>query len=228
MDFENLGLKIGDILQLEITAQQGSRFPVKLIGIHSKKGFITSSPINKEGKLIFLKQGQDLIIRFATLTSVSAFNTKVLEDRTSPYPHVHIAIPPDIESIEVRQAFRINIELPVTVINEDTESSPVTMTITDLSPMGARIEGQVEVADKNQLLSTTMQLNVAGHSYTVSVSGRVMAKGINYVEDKETGSDVQKGLYFGIKFEEIDFEDSAPLYAYVYHEMLQKLQALNT
>jgi len=227
MDFENLGLKIGDVLQLEIGSKPGSRYPIRLIGIHSKKGFITSSPLNKEGKFIFIKKEQSVVIRFATLTSVSAFNTKVIEDKTTPYPHLHIDIPPNIESIEVRQAFRINIELPVTVINEDTESKPFSMTITDLSPMGARVEGQVEIADKGELLSTTMQLEVAGHQYTVSLSGKVMAKGINYVTDKETSEEVQKGLYFGVKFEKIDYEDSAPLYAFVYYEMLQKLQAVN-
>ena len=227
MDFENLGLKIGDVLQLEISSQPGSRFPVRLIGIHAKKGFITSSPINQDGKFIFIKKDQPVVIRFATLTSVSAFNTTVLEDKTTPYPHLHLAIPPNIESIEVRQAFRINIELPVTIINEDTESKPVSMTITDLSPMGARIEGQVEIANKGDLVSTTMQLGVAGNQYTVSVTGKVMAKGINYVADKETSEEVQKGLYFGLKFEGIDYEDAAPLYAFVYHEMLQKLQAVN-
>ena len=227
MDFENLGLKIGDVLQLEISSQPGSRFPVRLIGIHSKKGFITSSPLNQEGKFIFIKKDQAVVIRFATLTNVSAFNTKVLEDKTTPYPHLHLAIPPHIESIEVRQAFRINIQLPVTIINEDTESKPVSMTITDLSPMGARVEGQVEIASKGDLVSTTMQLDVAGNQYTVSVTGKVMAKGINYVADKETSEEVQQGLYFGLKFEEIDHEDAAPLYAFVYHEMLQKLQAVN-
>ncbi len=227
MDFDKLGLKIGDVLQLEITSQPGSRYPVKLIGVCSNKGFITSSPVNKEGKLIFLKKGQELVIRFAALNTVSAFNTKVLEDRTSPYPHIHIAIPPTIESVEVRQAFRVNLKLPVTIINEDTESSPVTMMITDLSPMGARIVGQVEVASKDEKISVTLQLKVAENIYTLSIIGKVMAKGINYVVDKETGEDTQQGLFFGVKFEQVDLEDSAPLHAFVYHEMLQKLQAVN-
>jgi len=228
MKFENLGLKIGDTLQLENTSVPGSRFPVRLIGMNSNKGFITTSPVNKEGNLVFLKKGQELVIRFATLTNVSAFNSTVLEDRTTPYPHIHIAIPPNIESIEVRQAFRVDLELPVTVFNENTESPPVTMTITDLSPMGARIEGQVEVANSGDVLSLAMQLDVAGHLYTVTVAGKVMAKGINYAEDKKTGTEQQKGLYFGLKFEQIDVEDSAPLFAFVYHEMLQKLQAVSS
>ncbi|HFB66769.1 MAG TPA: flagellar brake protein [Aeromonadales bacterium] len=226
MDFENIGLKIGDVLQIELCNQPGSRYPVRLIGLNPNHGFIITSPKNAEGNLMFLKEGQEIIVRFAALNSVIAFNTQVLEDRTRPYPHVHIAIPPKIESVEVRKAIRVQLALVATVINETGESSPVTMRITDLSFMGAKLEGQVEVGQKGDTLSVTMVLKVDEYEYTVTVMGNIVASGINFVKNPETDEEEAEGLFFGIKFAEIDAEDAAPLHAFVYREMLKQFHAL--
>lgn len=227
MDFYNLGLKIGDLLQLELSNQPGSRYPVKLIGIHKGHGFIVTSPVNSQGNPFFLKENQKIVVRTAALNSVIAFKTNVIEDRIKPYPHVHIALPPNIESVEVRKAMRVQLNLSATVINEAQESSPVNMTVTDLSFMGARIEGQVEIGQKEELISLTMKLHLDQYEYTVTVTGHIVAYGINFVKNPETERDEPKGLYFGIKFNEVDEEDVAPLHAFVYREMLKQYNALN-
>ncbi len=226
MNFDDIGLKIGDVLQIEICNHLGSRYPVRLIGLNPNHGFIISSPKNTEGNLMFLKEGQDIIIRFAALNSVVAFNTQVLEDRTRPYPHVHIAIPPEIESVEVRKAIRVQLALAATVINEDTESSPINMRITDLSFMGARLEGQEEIGQKGETLSVTMVLKVDEYDYTVTVLGQIVSEGTNFVKHPETDEEQAEGLFFGIKFAEIDAEDAAPLHAYVYKTLLKQFHAL--
>ncbi len=227
MNFESIGLKIGDVLQVELCSQPGSRYPVRLIGLNPNHGFIITTPRNSDGNHMFLKEGQEIIIRFAALNSVIAFNTSVLENRSKPYPHVHINIPPKIESVEIRKAMRVRLALAATVINEDTESSPVNMRITDLSFMGARLEGQVDVGKKEETLSVTMALTIDKYEYTVTILGTIVALGLNFVKNEETDVEEAEGLFFGIKFNKVDAEDAAPLHAFVYREMLKQFHALN-
>lgn len=216
MDFEKLGLKIGIAMQLQREGD-ARRYVVRLIGIEPRHGVIVTPPRDRDGKTLFLREGQNVIVRFAMLNSVMAFETKVLEDKVKPYPHVHLAIPKEIESIEVRRAARIETDMQVTVINETTESAPIVARLADLSPIGARVESQKELAEKGNLLSLSFTVKIAHYEYTLTIRGTVVAAGA--VDETNTG----QPYYLGVQFHPPDEEDAAPLYAYVYQELLAEL-----
>lgn len=216
MDFEKLGLKIGIAMQLQREGDP-QRYVVRLIGIEPRHGVIVTPPRSRDGKTLFLREGQRIIVRFAMLNSVMAFETKVLEDKVKPYPHVHLAIPREIESIEVRRAARITTDIQVTVINESKESHLHTAQLADLSPIGARVEAQKPIAEKGDSISLSFTVTVADYDYTLTIRGTVVACGMV----GEGGA--TETYYLGVQFERPDAEDAAPLFAYVYQELLSEL-----
>ena len=48
----------------------------------------------------------------------------------------------------------------------------------------------------------------------------------NFVKNVESDTEEPQGLFFGIKFHEVDIEDAAPLHAFVNREMLKQYHAL--
>jgi c-di-GMP-binding flagellar brake protein YcgR len=223
VDFESLGLKIGNTMQLERVGNP-ARYPVRLIGLEPTKGLIITPPKGSDGKYLFMKEGQGVIIRLALLNSVMAFATQVLEDRAKPYPHVHLALPREIESIEVRRAVRVATDLMATVINESQESHSMAVTMVDLSPMGARLESAMALAEKGDRVSVTVKLPMASYDYTVTLTGTVVAAGLVHKNGEEAIT--ENAFYFGLQFEGLDAEDAAPLHAFVYQELLKQLNVL--
>ena len=123
MRVEELGLAVGDALQMQIGNNIDQRYPVRYYGINPKGSVIISAPISGVDKMIFLREGQVVTLRCVAKNVASGFTTTVMATRGQPYPYIHLDIPKDIQTVEVRKEVRVACDISLTVMNK-THSSP--------------------------------------------------------------------------------------------------------
>lgn len=252
MRFSDLGLKMGDIMQLQISPDSDERYPVKLIGFLPDCSVIISAPLEKQKRVVFLREDQMVTLRFVVNNVASGFSAKVLVMRTSPSPYIHLAMPKQVEAVEVRSAVRVNCDIAATLTNQSRNSHPARVIVTNLSVLGGRFECRDQLALVDDELSITMTLELDDIQKVVTLDCRVNNKGKlvdeggdndatdNDVADKQnadsnndltqkqpTVKSGSEGTYwYGFHFVFTDEEDRLLLKAYVYQEILRSLHLL--
>ncbi|MDH5630930.1 MAG: flagellar brake protein [Gammaproteobacteria bacterium] len=216
MRVEELGLAIGDSLQLQIGEDDDHRYPVIFYGMNPSGSILVSTPKNKMDKAMLIREGQPVKLRFVAKNVASAFSTQVISSRGQPYPYLHLKLPKEIETVEVRKGIRVDTHLSVTVINNTLSSPALTATLTSLSCSGARIEAPIKTAVKGNKLDVTMSVQIADIEKLIT-----MATEVTYVKD----DDSQQYVY-GINITDIDDEDMLTLRAFVYQELLIHLHMI--
>lgn len=219
MRFADLGLKMGDIMQLQISADSEVRHPVKLLGFLPDTSIIISVPKDAHGRVIFMKQDQLVTLRFVVNNVASGFTAKVLKMNTQPDTYLHLQMPQQVEAIEVRNAVRVATEISATIINETHQSQPISVTVSNLSVLGGKIDSERKIALIGDKLSLTMTLLLDEVEKLVTLEC--------YVRNKGKSSDEEGGAnWYGFYFEFSDDEDRLLLKAYVYQEILRSLHLL--
>jgi hypothetical protein len=219
MRFSDLGLKMGDVMQLQISADSDARYPVKLLGYLPECSVMISAPYEHKNKPIFLKEDQIVTLRFVVNHVASGFNARVLAMRTSPKPYVHLEMPQSVEAVEVRNAVRVSTEIMATLINETHKSHPFKVTLTNMSVLGGRFECGKKIALIGDKISITMTLNLDDVEKIVTLEGVIRNKG-----RRETENDPVN--WYGFHFNFRDDEDRLLLKAFVYQEILRSLHLL--
>ena len=174
MNLDDLGLQIGSPIQLQMVDDESKRFTVQLIGFVKHQGLILSA--NKTGDTdlaMVLRDSQPLIIRFKTATTAVAFRTHIIGKHLVPYPHIHVAIPDEIESRSVTKQDMVSVHLPLTFINEDKESRPAGATMTGLSVEQVSVKSSTELATEGDTVSMTMTFTFAGEQHVIVIEGKV-------------------------------------------------------
>ena len=167
-----LNLHVGNTLQLQrISPEYKDRYTVTLIGYLRGRGLIVTTPQVHE-KVQFIKEGMRFAVRMLEGSSVMGFVTVVTHSATKPYPHLHLSYPEEIESIAVRNAERINTNLPALVRNTrdpEAESSWQPALVKDLSSTGARLESLEPLGRKGERLVLKFDVDVCGEAEQIMV-----------------------------------------------------------
>lgn len=216
MRIEQLGLTIGDALQIQIGDNAEQRYPVRFYGFNSQVSVMVSAPSTGKDKMIFLREGTEVTLRFVANNVASGFTTRVLLTRGQPYPYLHLKVPKEIETVEVRKEARISTDTAVTAINKTLSSPAFPCQILNMSCSGCLIESTTKLAHKGELVNLTMKLKVGDIEPLVTADAEV-------TYTKEEGDD--KFLY-GLNIQSIDDEDIVTLRAFVYQELLRNMHML--
>jgi len=105
MQLDEMGLQIGSLIQIQLVDDESKKYTVQLIGFHKENGLIISAPKSSGSELsMILRDDQPLILRIKSAKNTAVFRSRILEKRLTPYPHLHIAIPDEIESKAVEQS----------------------------------------------------------------------------------------------------------------------------
>jgi c-di-GMP-binding flagellar brake protein YcgR len=217
MRVEELGLAFGDTLQIQIGDNNEQRYPVKFIGINPNASIIVSAPITGKDKIYFVREGQNVTLRFMVKNVVSGFSTRVMITRGQPYPYLHLEIPQEVQTVEVRKEVRVETDIDVTLINKTHNSPALTAKMLNLSCSGGRIESKSKVALMDNLLNITMPLTIDHFERLVTMNCAV-----SYVkEDAENNS-----FLYGVNIEEIDDDDSIFLRGFIYQELLRVMHMI--
>jgi len=217
MKVEELGLAFGDILQIQIGDNEEQRYPVKFIGINPVSSIIISAPITGKDKILFLREGQNVTLRFVVKNVVSGFSTRVMVTRGHPYPYLHLEIPKEVQTVEVRQEVRVETGIDSTVINKTHSSPALKARMLNLSCSGGRLESKAKVALMDNILNLTLPLLIDDIERIVTMNCRV-----TYVKEDEK----QDRFLYGVNIEEIDEDDSLFLRGFIYQELLRGIHMI--
>ncbi len=211
MKVEELGLHSGDVLQIQIGDSVENRYPVVFYGINPRSSVIVSAPKSGVDKMIFVREGQAVTLRFVAKNVASGFTTRVMVSRGQPYPYLHLEIPKNIQTVEVRKEVRVSCDQPLTVMNKTHSSPAMKGKMLNMSCSGGRFETNMKMALANNILNITMALMIEDIERLVTFDAIV-----TYIKE-----DDEEGIYtYGVNIESIDDEDMVSMRAFIYQQLL--------
>lgn len=217
MRVEELGLAVGDNMQLQIGDNAEQRYPVKFYGINPKGSVIVSAPRSGYDKMIFVREGQMVTLRFVAKNVASGFTSRVISTRGQPYPYIHLEIPKEIQTVEVRKEVRVATDIPVTVINKTHSSPALTGRLLNMSCSGGRIETNMKIALEENVLNITLKIMLEDIECLITMDCIV-----TYIKEDEE----EESFQYGVNIETIDDEDMVILRGFVYQELLRSLHMI--
>jgi c-di-GMP-binding flagellar brake protein YcgR len=203
--FEDLKLLPGQPMQLDFEGYSNERDRSVLLGYRPHHSIIVTTPIIN-GSPMTLKLGMKLAVRlFAQqVNSACAFRSEILHVSRAPYAHIHLAMPDEVITGEVRKSVRARVKLIVSIHHGPALERQCSAMVTDLSIGGARIcAKQLPVASGDQI-RISAQLEVSGVERIISINGIVRS----YQEEEGQCA-------IGVQFNEINDADRVMLHAYV-------------
>jgi c-di-GMP-binding flagellar brake protein YcgR len=184
----------GDSLQIQISSDTSTvRYQVRFIGVHAPHSVLVSLPVVM-GKLVFMKEGKELLVRAFVGRDAVAYRAQVIKSRLSPYPYMHLTYPESVQSMRIRKSARVPVDIVAAIISGTAEYAA---RINDISCGGARLSSKQvlgaegdEIATKFRITSGTAEvyLNVTSvilNSAPDELNPGVVTTGIQFLNLKE-------------------------------------------
>ena len=217
---KELALEIGDNLQLQIAADEGTRYYVKVIGYLAGKSLVVSTPM-VDGHAIPISEGQSVIVRLMSGNEIVGFSVAVLCSAIRPYPHLHLSFPKDVQAVTVRKALRVELNVaamahPCLTDSSEVDGSkePQAVTIQDMSTSGALLVASKALAENGQGVLVSMDFDVADSVEKVTLMAIV--RNIRPERGEKVG---QRCFYHGVELRLIDRAQSVLVHAFVYERI---------
>lgn len=211
MKIDQLGLQIGCNLQLKMLDDE-KIYNVQLIGFEAGEGLIITAPKSGGSELsMILRDDQPLDIFVQSFSYLVEFRSKIVEKRLTPYPHIHISVPENIEAILKNNYEIIMVNQDVTIINDDADSRSSQAKLTGISFTEARLSCAGSFAEQGQHITITMSFEFSGKNNVIVLEGRVS------LIKTDTGTEADA---ITMTYEELDQSDKILLHAYIYEQML--------
>lgn len=201
MTQQTLRILVGDKLQLQkVDAESGERYSSTVIGFVPGESLLITAPM-VNNKPILVKEGQQFAVRMVQGSYIQAFVAKVLHNALAPYPYVHLTFPEDVERIEIRNADRVETDVPVLAKNSklaDEQGNWKQASIKDISATGSKLESMSKVGEEGDIIVLRFKLNICAQDEEMELKTRIM----HLEEPDNVGAD-EWGIYtYGSKFEE--------------------------
>jgi len=208
--------KLGDIVQLQYVAfSDRERLNAKVIGYAPNKSLILSAPV-VSGTTPFLQEKQKFVVRMMRGSQVYAFEAEILKYLTSPYAHVHLSQPTNVEAIKVRNSRRVNTEVVISVHPTNDETQPASATMLNTSLTGALIKTDKPLGDKNDSLVISSEFSF----YDFQKYLRFNA----IIRNASTPDNCHNEYRYGVEFEDLDDEQKLIIHGYVYDQIVKEME----
>ncbi len=178
MQEDILKMQVGDVVQLQrITPEKGqdNRYTVTVIGFLPGKSILVTAPAIK-GKVQFIREDQRFAVRTLRGSNVIGFVTTVLHTAVKPYPYLHLSFPGEIESIAVRNAERVDTNIPALVRNTKNADEPKNWQpalIKDISATGSRFESYASLGEDGEKLQIRFKLDVCNVEESIDLIAKI-------------------------------------------------------
>ena len=216
MSLEETRLQIGDLVNLQAMANDGEqRYSVKLIGMSKGRSVLVSTPM-VDGRYLLMKEGQGFVLRAFSGKNAYAFATQILKSMNTPYPYLHLSYPREVKSLTVRKGSRANVKLICAVTGKDNAAVSAAGQIVNISAGGALLVFRERFGEKGMNLIVKFKVLVNGIEAVLDIKAVVRALHQDHSADNEMPHRV------GVQFVDVSPEDSIPLLAYVYQELLEQ------
>jgi c-di-GMP-binding flagellar brake protein YcgR len=210
--FADLGLPVGTHFIIE-TAGASRKYQVQLIGYWDKRSILISPPL-RDGKEVLLEKDAVLAVRLLEGKNVCAFESRVLYRSSHPYTYYHLQFPDEIDSRQIRNSERLDIQLPV-LVDSDFDilgDWPKSATLTDLSKTGARLIAPYHLGEKTHELVLIFDLTVSAIRKTLRIPCLIR----NIELSAAHGDDVKGHYVIGAQFVNMTEEQILTLSSFIY------------
>jgi c-di-GMP-binding flagellar brake protein YcgR len=200
----------GDQVQLQtLNSNQTERYQVKMIGFHAPVSLLVTAPTNG-GKLAFVREGQQFLVRGFVGKDAVAYKTRVLKSNLSPFPYLHLAYPESVQSMRIRSSARVSVEL-ITAVNLAGKQI-ASAKMVDLSVGGAKVLSKAAFANVDDIVELAFRINPAGLDVYLKVSSKV----------RMMNNDESSGLFAtGVEFVDLSEQNRLYLTNMVYQNLLK-------
>lgn len=207
-------LQIGDMAQLQ-SQSNDERYSVRLIGLSKGRSVLVTAPMVDAKYLLNLRDGHAFVLRAFSGKRVFAFSTQIIKVVNTPYPYLHLAYPKNVTSLVVRKGARAIVNLICAITHCDDVPVEMAGTIINISISGVLIATKQPPGGKGQRIVVKFKVEVNGVEAILAL--KAVIRVVN-VDPAEVDAPCQTGL----QFVEVAPEDSIPLFAYVYRELLEQ------
>jgi c-di-GMP-binding flagellar brake protein YcgR len=201
----------GDLVQLQtLSGSNTERYQVSVIGAHAPHSVLVSAP-QVMGKLVFIKEGKQLLVRGFVGNDAVAYRTQVLKSLLSPYPYLHLSYPENVQSMRIRKSARVPVEIVAAV---STPSFELAARIVDLSCGGARLSSQQKLGEEGDEVTIKFRIYSGDQDIYLTIKALIRT----CVPD-----DTLVGMYnCGIQFTNLENQQRLYLENQVYQRMLDE------
>ncbi|WP_373974455.1 flagellar brake protein [Chitinibacter sp. SCUT-21] len=182
---------------------------VKLIGWLEKTGVLIST-LNQQGAILPFREGETLQLKTIAGKDVISFRGIVNKVCFTPFPYLHLSWPEQLEIHQLRNSFRVNTNLIVSISGEQLNTTPAK--ITNLSASGAMLEGGNLQLEAEQKIQIALRLPAAGDDHTMTIAATVR----NCHIDPPAVT-----AQFGIEFDKLPLAERLVLEHFIYHSLLE-------
>lgn len=221
MNFENVRVEPGGLLQLEFPDIGDERYLSRFIGYLKNRSIITTTPV-ENGRILKVRNGQKVIVRFVTNNTANAFHTHIEAISGNPFPHIHLGYPDEIAYSEVRESPRVAVKLAASILNKTKvpRSEKTNGVILDLSVSGCRLEANKAFAKVGDEILMRTQMQVGEIAKIIKLTGKIRSNlGISSKDwlDAEESDSVMSA--YGVQFCNMTELDQLLLHAFVFERL---------
>lgn len=208
---EQIQLAPGDAVQLQtLNSNSAERYQVRMIGFHAPVSLLVTAP-TLQGKLVFVKEGQQFLVRGFVGKDAVAYKTRVLKSSLSPFPYLHLAYPETVQSMRIRSSARAAVDLVTAIVRQNGAQGSAR--ITDISVGGARLVSAKPFANKDEELKLSFRINPSGLDVYMTVDARVRAVTVEEAQEQQVAT--------GVEFVELSEQNRLYLTNLVYQNLLK-------
>ncbi|MDP1932756.1 MAG: flagellar brake protein [Gammaproteobacteria bacterium] len=221
MNFDDLRLASGTVIQLQFIDDSRKRFPSRLMGHLEGRSILVTHPV-QDGRLLRIRNGQRVIARAMTNSAAVAFTSNVEALCSSPYPYLHLDYPEMISMNRIRRSPRIAVTMPVSmlVLSEIPRTAEKPARLVDISPTGARLEAGSLGLNIGDEISLTGKFRLSEMEKSVTLVGIIRARIASVAGDVTERASAP--AVYGVEFQSITEEIRLFLHAFVYQQMLER------
>ncbi len=121
----------------------------------------------------------------------------------APYPHLHLAIPEEMEVGEVRSSARANVSLIASILSDLRHNSQAAV-LENLSTEGAKIQSSAFLGNIGDVFRISTQLRVLGKETVIQLQASIRSR-------QQTDDDYS----YGVEFFEVSDQQRLLIYAFV-------------
>jgi c-di-GMP-binding flagellar brake protein YcgR len=211
VNFLETNLRSGDPMQLRFADGTADRFPVRLIGAVDRRSLLITHP-QAHGRMIFLKDGQQVRLKALRGKHAYAFEASVLKCQLTPYPYVHLDYPTQVRATSVRKAYRVALN-GVASIGRRGERGRIACNMKDVSIAGTLVQVPRQLAQVGAEIELVFRLQVDEQPVTFTLPGLIR----NAREAEEGGSQY---VACGVEFVDMPREQKQALQLFIYETLL--------
>ena len=192
VDIADVRWRMGDVLWLQPELSPAVRYGVNLIGSISGKSILVTAPV-KDGKLVYLREGEAFIVRSLAGRRAYAFGTKLLKYQQSPHHYLHLSVPKDVRCTVIRRDVRVDVTLSafLTGAADVAGIDPFAIEVTDISVGGVSGIGTRAAFAKDAIGRLRFRLHAANEDHNLDLAVVVRA-----TEGNAEAGTVRYGLEF--------------------------------